>query len=398
MTRQDIETQRSAIMQAALLHVPFDGWGETALLRGAADAGFDAATARRLFPQGATDLIACHSHDADRRMLAELATLDLDSMKIRMKIATAVRVRLEQNVAHREAVRRALSMLALPQNSALAMRLLYRTVDAMWHAAGDTATDHNFYTKRGLLGGVYSATLLCWLNDNSDGFFGDLDLSGPAYRRGHAYSQGFGRDRKAGRPPSGSVPAIASFCAAGMIDFATQPDRYRHWTLKFDGPVAELILNVDEDGGLKPGYALKLNSYDLGVDIELYDAVQRLRFEHPEVGAVLITSAQDRVFCAGANIAMLGGASHAEKVNFCKFTNETRLGIEDASEYSGQRYIAAIAGTAAGGGYEMALAADHIILVDDGSSAVSLPEVPMLGVLPGTGGVDPSGRQTARAA
>ena len=172
-----------------------------------------------------------------------------------------------------------------------------------------------------------------------------------------------------------------------MIDFATQPDRYRHWTLKFDGPVAELILNVDEDGGLKPGYALKLNSYDLGVDIELYDAVQRLRFEHPEVGAVLITSAQDRVFCAGANIAMLGGASHAEKVNFCKFTNETRLGIEDASEYSGQRYIAAIAGTAAGGGYEMALAADHIILVDDGSSAVSLPEVPMLGVLPGTGGL-----------
>jgi benzoyl-CoA-dihydrodiol lyase len=172
-----------------------------------------------------------------------------------------------------------------------------------------------------------------------------------------------------------------------MIDFSTHPDRYRHWTLKIDGPVAELVLNVDEEGGLKPGYALKLNSYDLGVDIELYDAIQRLRFEHPEVGAVLITSAQDRVFCAGANIGMLGGATHAEKVNFCKFTNETRLGMEDASKSSGQRYIAAIAGTAAGGGYELALAADHIILADDGSSAVSLPEVPMLAVLPGTGGL-----------
>jgi benzoyl-CoA-dihydrodiol lyase len=172
-----------------------------------------------------------------------------------------------------------------------------------------------------------------------------------------------------------------------MIDFTTHPDRYRHWTVKIDGPIAELILDVDEDGGIAPGYALKLNSYDLGVDIELYDAVQRLRFEHPEIGAVLLTSAKERVFCAGANIAMLGRSSHVEKVNFCKFTNETRLGIEDASENSGQRYIAAIGGTAAGGGYELALATDYIILVDDGSSAVSLPEVPMLAVLPGTGGL-----------
>ena len=172
-----------------------------------------------------------------------------------------------------------------------------------------------------------------------------------------------------------------------MIDFATHPDRYRHWTLRIDGSVAELILNVDEDGGLKPGYALKLNSYDLGVDIELYDAVQRLRFEYPAVGAVLVTSAMDRVFCAGANIAMLGQLSHAEKVNFCKFTNETRFGIEDASECSGQRYISVIDGTAAGGGYELALATDYIMLVDDGSSAVSLPEVPLLAVLPGTGGL-----------
>jgi benzoyl-CoA-dihydrodiol lyase len=172
-----------------------------------------------------------------------------------------------------------------------------------------------------------------------------------------------------------------------MIDFATHPEKYRHWTLRVDGAVAELILNVDEEGGLKPGYALKLNSYDLGVDIELYDAVQRLRFEHPEVGAVLVTSAMDRVFCAGANIAMLGQSSHVEKVNFCKFTNETRFGVEDASENSGQRYIAVIDGTAAGGGYELALATDHIMLVDDGSSAVSLPEVPLLAVLPGTGGL-----------
>ena len=172
-----------------------------------------------------------------------------------------------------------------------------------------------------------------------------------------------------------------------MIDFATHPDRYRHWTLRIDGPVAELILDVDEDGGLKSGYKLKLNSYDLSVDIELHDAVQRIRFEHPNVGSVMVTSAIDRVFCAGANIAMLGQSSHAEKVNFCKFTNETRFGVEDASECSGQRYISVIDGMAAGGGYELALATDYIILVDDGSSAVSLPEVPLLAVLPGTGGL-----------
>ena len=172
-----------------------------------------------------------------------------------------------------------------------------------------------------------------------------------------------------------------------MIDFTTHPDIYKHWTLSFDGPVATLAMDVDEDGGLKSGYKLKLNSYDLGVDIELYDAVQRLRFEHPEVRCVVMTSAKERVFCSGANITMLGISSHAEKVNFCKFTNETRNGIEDATAHSGQTYICAINGTAAGGGYELALAAQHIILVDDGSSAVSLPEVPLLAVLPGTGGL-----------
>ncbi len=172
-----------------------------------------------------------------------------------------------------------------------------------------------------------------------------------------------------------------------MIDFSTHPDRYRHWKLSIDGPVATVAMNVQEDGGLSPGYALKLNSYDLGVDIELYDAVQRLRFEHPEVGAVVITSAKDNVFCAGANITMLGLASHAAKVNFCKYTNETRNAIEDASRNSGQTYLCAINGTAAGGGYELALATEHIILVDDGSSAVSLPEVALLAVLPGTGGL-----------
>jgi benzoyl-CoA-dihydrodiol lyase len=172
-----------------------------------------------------------------------------------------------------------------------------------------------------------------------------------------------------------------------MIDFNTHPDKYRHWKLSIDGDVAVLALDVQEDGGLVPGYELKLNSYDLGVDIELHDAVQRLRFEHPEVGAVVVTSAKDRVFCAGANIAMLGQSSHDHKVNFCKFTNETRNGIEDASKHSGQTYVCAINGTAAGGGYELALATDHIILVDDGSSAVSLPEVPLLAVLPGTGGL-----------
>ena len=172
-----------------------------------------------------------------------------------------------------------------------------------------------------------------------------------------------------------------------MIDFSTHPDRYRHWKLTVEGSVATLTMDVQEDGGLASGYALKLNSYDLGVDIELYDAVQRLRFEHPEVGAVAVTSGKDRVFCAGANITMLGQSSHAHKVNFCKFTNETRNAIEDATRHSGQTYICSINGTAAGGGYELALATDHIILVDDGSSAVSLPEVPLLAVLPGTGGL-----------
>ena len=172
-----------------------------------------------------------------------------------------------------------------------------------------------------------------------------------------------------------------------MIDFNTEPGRYQHWRLAIDGRVATLAMDVAEDGGIDPGYALKLNSYDLGVDIELYDAVQRLRFEHPEVGAVIVTSAKDRVFCAGANIAKLGLSGHGEKVNFCKFTNETRNAIEDASANSGQTYVCVINGNAAGGGYELALAAEHIILADDGSSAVSLPEVPLLAVLPGTGGL-----------
>ncbi|MFD0474128.1 enoyl-CoA hydratase-related protein [Nonomuraea thailandensis] len=172
-----------------------------------------------------------------------------------------------------------------------------------------------------------------------------------------------------------------------MVRFATSPDRYRHWTLTVDGAVATVTLRVDEQGGLVPGYELKMNSYDLGVDIELYDLVQRLRFEHPEVAAVVLTGGLDRMFCAGANIRMLAQSSHAWKVNFCKFTNETRNGIEDATEHSGQTWIAALNGTAAGGGYELALACDQIVLVDDGSSAVSLPEVPLLGVLPGTGGL-----------
>lgn len=172
-----------------------------------------------------------------------------------------------------------------------------------------------------------------------------------------------------------------------MIDFRTHPSRYRHWRVDYAGRIAYLTLKVDSLGGLVEGYELKLNSYDLGVDIELYDAIQRLRFEHPEIGAVVINSGLDRVFCAGANIRMLGQSSHAHKVNFCKFTNETRNAMEDASEHSRQRYIAAINGTAAGGGYELALATDHIILVDDGNAAVSLPEVPLLAVLPGTGGL-----------
>ncbi len=172
-----------------------------------------------------------------------------------------------------------------------------------------------------------------------------------------------------------------------MINFATSPENYKHWKMAFDGPVATLIMDVAEDGGMEPGYELKLNSYDLGVDIELYDATQRLRFEHPEIKSVIITSGKDRVFCAGANIAMLGSASHAHKVNFCKFTNETRNGIEDSSLNSEQRYLCVVNGTAAGGGYELALAAEHIMLIDDGSSTVSLPEVPLLAVLPGTGGL-----------
>ena len=172
-----------------------------------------------------------------------------------------------------------------------------------------------------------------------------------------------------------------------QIDFRTDPSRYRHWRLEFDGPVASLILDVDPAGGLFPGTELKLNSYDLGVDIELADAVQRLRFEHPEVRCVVLRSGKPGVFCAGANIGALARASHQHKVNFCKFTNETRLAIEDASAHSGQRYLAAVSGTAAGGGYELALACDHIMLIDDRRSAVSLPEVPLLGVLPGTGGL-----------
>ncbi|MCW2818830.1 MAG: benzoyl-CoA-dihydrodiol lyase [Marmoricola sp.] len=172
-----------------------------------------------------------------------------------------------------------------------------------------------------------------------------------------------------------------------VVDFETHPDRYRHWRLAVDGPVATLTLLVDEDAGLVEGYALKMNSYDLGVDIELHDAVERLRFEHPQVTAVVMTGGLDRMFCAGANIRMLAQSSHAWKVNFCKFTNETRNAIEGAHEGSGQTWIAALNGTAAGGGYELALACDEIVLIDDGSSTVSLPEVPLLGVLPGTGGL-----------
>src|SRR5271165_5727720 len=171
------------------------------------------------------------------------------------------------------------------------------------------------------------------------------------------------------------------------IDFQTEPARYRHWRLTVDGDVATLLMDVDEKGGLFEGYELKLNSYDLGVDIELADAFERLRFEHPQVRVVLLRSGKPRVFCAGANIRMLAGASHAHKVNFCKFTNETRNAIEDASRNSGLSFICVINGTAAGGGYELALAADHIMLVDDGSSAVALPELPLLAVLPGTGGL-----------
>jgi benzoyl-CoA-dihydrodiol lyase len=187
---------------------------------------------------------------------------------------------------------------------------------------------------------------------------------------------------------AGADAAAAAEAGAKLeVSFDTAPGRYRHWKLAIDGAVATLSLDVAEDGGLVPGYELKMNSYDLGVHIELYDAVQRLRFEHPEVSSVIVTSLKERMFCAGANIRMLAESSHAWKVNFCKFTNETLAGIEDATASSGQTYIAALNGTAAGGGYELALACDQIVLVDDGSSAVALPEVSLLGVLPGTGGL-----------
>ena len=188
-------------------------------------------------------------------------------------------------------------------------------------------------------------------------------------------------------PASPSTGAVTAETGPPVVDFDTHPSRYRHWELRVDGQAARLSLNVDEQGGLMPGYELKLNSYDLGVDIELYDAVQRLRFEYPQVRAVVVTSAKERMFCAGANIRMLAQSPHAWKVNFCKFTNETRNALEDASACSGQTWIAALNGPTAGGGYEMALACDEILLVDDGSSAVALPEVPLLGVLPATGGL-----------
>src|SRR5215211_1652686 len=175
--------------------------------------------------------------------------------------------------------------------------------------------------------------------------------------------------------------------AVEPVTFETHPSRYRHWKLELDGAIATFGMDVREDAGLRDDYRLKLNSYDLGVDIELADAIQRIRFEHPEVRVVVITSLKERIFCAGANIFMLRGASHAFKVNFCKFTNETRLAMEDASQHSGLKFLAALNGICAGGGYELALACDEIILVDDGNSAVSLPETPLLGVLPGTGGL-----------
>jgi benzoyl-CoA-dihydrodiol lyase len=188
-------------------------------------------------------------------------------------------------------------------------------------------------------------------------------------------------------PPTDTSEAPAPQATSVEVSFDTSPDAYKHWTLSVDGEVATLTLDVAEDGGIVPGYELKMNSYDLGVDIELHDAVQRIRFEHPEVKAVVVTSGKDRMFCAGANIKMLAASEHSWKVNFCKFTNETRNGIEDATAHSGLPFIAAVNGTAAGGGYELALACDQIVLVDDNSSSVSLPEVPLLGVLPGTGGL-----------
>ncbi len=184
-----------------------------------------------------------------------------------------------------------------------------------------------------------------------------------------------------------SAPVAAAPAAPTTVDYRTDPSQYRHWKLSFEGAVATLSIDINEDAGIRPGYKLKLNSYDLGVDIELHDALNRVRFEHPEVRTVVVTSAKDRVFCSGANIFMLGVSSHAWKVNFCKFTNETRNGIEDSSKHSGLKFVAALNGACAGGGYELALACDEIVLVDDRSSAVSLPEVPLLGVLPGTGGL-----------
>ncbi|ALL65758.1 benzoyl-CoA-dihydrodiol lyase, BoxC [Paraburkholderia caribensis MBA4] len=184
-----------------------------------------------------------------------------------------------------------------------------------------------------------------------------------------------------------SAAMFPSEAAAVRVDYRTDPSHYKHWKLSFDGPVATLGIDIAEDGGIRDGYKLKLNSYDLGVDIELHDALQRIRFEHPEVRTVVLTSLKDRVFCSGANIFMLGLSSHAWKVNFCKFTNETRNGVEDSSRHSGLKFLAAVNGACAGGGYELALACDEIYLVDDRSSSVALPEVPLLGVLPGTGGL-----------
>jgi len=184
-----------------------------------------------------------------------------------------------------------------------------------------------------------------------------------------------------------NAPAPIQVQLAEPVDYRTHPSQYRHWKLSFNGPVATLAADFDENAGLRPGYKLKLNSYDLGVDVELNDAINRIRFEHPEVRTVVVTSAKEKVFCSGANIFMLGVSSHAWKVNFCKFTNETRNGLEDSSQHSGLKFLAAVNGACAGGGYELALACDEIVLVDDRSSAVSLPEVPLLGVLPGTGGL-----------
>src|SRR3989440_8832983 len=180
---------------------------------------------------------------------------------------------------------------------------------------------------------------------------------------------------------------MTSVDASPRVDYRTDPSNYRHWKLSFEGDVAKLALDIAEDGGIRPGYKLKLNSYDLGVDIELHDALNRIRFEHPQARTVIVTSLKDRIFCSGANIFMLGLSSHSWKVNFCKFTNETRNGIEDSSRHSGLKFVAAVNGACAGGGYELALACDEIVLVDDRSSSVSLPEVPLLGVLPGTGGL-----------